>query len=262
MRYEEFAPAPELTHLIACYLSFTVPSHEPEPIHHFVVPDGAVSLVYIRLPHTPQTFFRLVGPRLEALQPPTMPGGIYWGIRLQPGVAGALLPISVPSLRDQVIHVADCAPAFATRVEQALSGIHTIEAAAQVFDAQLLPLAQQALPLDQPIMTGIKALIETYGQAAIAALAAAAHLSERQFLRRFRAVTGLTPKEFARIRRLRAAAIAMAKHSPSLADLAAHSGFSDQSHMAHEFSHLTGLPPTSFAERLRRVQHEQLLAAR
>ena len=81
-------------------------------------------------------------------------------------------------------------------------------------------------------------------------------LGERQLQRRFREAVGLTPKQFARIRRMRETAAGMLRpDARGWAGVAADFGYADQSHLIHEFSQLTGLTPVAFEDRLRRIEH-------
>lgn len=73
--------------------------------------------------------------------------------------------------------------------------------------------------------------------------------SSRHLLTRFRAETGLTPKEAARVARFdrarRALAARVAAGRPAdLAALAATMGFTDQAHLTHEWRAFSGLSPT------------------
>ncbi|HLK21229.1 MAG TPA: helix-turn-helix domain-containing protein [Bryobacteraceae bacterium] len=77
----------------------------------------------------------------------------------------------------------------------------------------------------------------------------------KTFLRRFRADTGLSPKRFARVRRLQR--LLGSVGDPSVADwcaLAAQFGYTDQAHLIHDFRDLTGLTPGAYQPR---SAHEQ-----
>ncbi len=100
------------------------------------------------------------------------------------------------------------------------------------------------------------------GAVRVSALAAETGWSERYLNAQFRAETGLSPKEAARVFRFTAARGRMAEAvvSPSrarlsLADLAAECGYYDQAHLAREFRALAGCPPTQWlAEEFRNIQ--------
>jgi AraC-like DNA-binding protein len=75
-------------------------------------------------------------------------------------------------------------------------------------------------------------------------------LSPRTFTRRFRAQVGLTPKRFARIRRLqRVLAAVEPGHPADWAALAAGHGFCDQAHLIDDFRELTGVTPGGYRPR-------------
>jgi AraC-like DNA-binding protein len=70
---------------------------------------------------------------------------------------------------------------------------------------------------------------------------------------------GLTPKELARIRRFREAAIEAVLAPPQpWVELAAEHGYADQAHLIHEFRRLIGLSPESFRREFRRIAHGTL----
>ena len=78
-------------------------------------------------------------------------------------------------------------------------------------------------------------------------MAAAAHLSVYHFARQFRAATGMPPHQYVIARRVeRAKQLLQAATELSLADVAAHAGFSDQSQFTHHFKRLVGVTPGQF----------------
>jgi AraC family transcriptional regulator len=78
-------------------------------------------------------------------------------------------------------------------------------------------------------------------------IAAVAHLSVYHFARQFRAATGLPPHKFVIRRRVeRARHLLQAGTDLSLAEVAAHVGFSDQSQFSHHFKRLVGVTPGQF----------------
>ncbi len=90
-------------------------------------------------------------------------------------------------------------------------------------------------------------------------VARAAALSLRQLQRRFAAATGLTLREWARVRRLRES---LAQHMTGAdggwSAVAASTGFADHAHLTREFVALTGLPPSAAAKLLSATRHEHV----
>jgi AraC family transcriptional regulator len=78
-------------------------------------------------------------------------------------------------------------------------------------------------------------------------MAAVARLSPYHFARQFKAATGLPPHRYVIARRVeRAKQLLQGGGDPSLAEVAAHAGFSDQSQFCHHFRRLVGVTPGRF----------------
>ncbi len=75
-------------------------------------------------------------------------------------------------------------------------------------------------------------------------------LLPKTFERRFQAHTGLTPKRFARVRRLQRVVQSVSGCSQvDWSAVAAENGYSDQAHFIHDFRDLTGFTPTAYRPR-------------
>ena len=71
--------------------------------------------------------------------------------------------------------------------------------------------------------------------------------SGTHFARQFKAATSLPPHQFVIARRVeRAKQLLQAGTDLSLAEVAAHAGFSDQSQFSHHFKRIVGLTPRQF----------------
>jgi len=85
-------------------------------------------------------------------------------------------------------------------------------------------------------------------------------LLPRTLTRRFVQRVGLTPKRFARVRRLQR--VLRRVRGPGVVDwsaLAAEAGYADQAHLVHDFRDLTGLTPTGYRpQSARRSNHVRI----
>lgn len=84
----------------------------------------------------------------------------------------------------------------------------------------------------------------------VSAITAELGIMPKTFVRRFRRYTGLSPKLFARVRRLQR--VLRSINNPSATDwceIAHRHGYTDQSHFIHDFCNLTGLTPTAYCPR-------------
>jgi AraC family transcriptional regulator len=78
-------------------------------------------------------------------------------------------------------------------------------------------------------------------------MAAVARLSPYHFARQFKRATGLPPYQYVIARRVeRAKQLLRGRNDLSLADVAAHAGFSDQSQLSHHFKRFVGVTPGQF----------------
>lgn len=260
MRYREWLPPEAHRALVQCYWSFELGSGDPPSLEHAIVPDGTVSLAAASPPDGPAGSITVVGPRVTALRLPVFAGLLYSGIRLQPGAAGALLGVPVRSLREQVLPLTALPGARAAQVAAGLAGA---AAGAPWFAAWEAWLARERGPqiVADPVVSAAAARLHaTGGTARIGELAARSGLGERQFRRRFFEATGLTPKEYARMRRLRDACIESLGAQPGgWAAVAAEAGFADQPHLAREFLGTFGWPPSLVQAYLGRIEHVGLV---
>ena len=81
----------------------------------------------------------------------------------------------------------------------------------------------------------------------LAQLAAVVRLNPYHFARQFKAATGLPPHQYVILRRVeRAKQLLQGGSHLSLADIAAHAGFSDQSQFSRHFKRLIGVTPGRF----------------
>jgi AraC-like DNA-binding protein len=204
-----------------------------------VVPDACVDLIW--------TGERLIvagadtGPRLVRLSA----GARLVGVRLRPGVAGAVLALPADELRDDSPDAADVLGRDAVeRLGEWLAGgadPHAVLLASlSRTAAPLSPIAPGAAP-DPLVQAAIRALDRP--AARVAGVAAELGVSARQLQRRVRAAVGYGPKTLARVLRFRRL---QALADGPLVERALDAGYSDQAHMTAEVTALAGMPPVRF----------------
>jgi AraC-like DNA-binding protein len=260
MSYCELAPAPDLAHVVLSYAQFAIAPDARGPIVHEVITDGCISLVYHRNPAQAVTWLKIVGPRLEALRTEVHAGDCFWIVRLSPAACRRVLGCAPASLLNQLLLCSQLLPELTDELLLRLDACRNFAQAIAAYATCLSSLGIKPADIDLEVAASVRLIEASQGQARIAEVAGMVGLSVRQLERRFRAVTGLTPKQFARVRRLRATALALIEGAEiNWAARAAEMGFADQSHLTREFVALTGRSPVSFAEDLARIEHGELV---
>jgi AraC-like DNA-binding protein len=97
-----------------------------------------------------------------------------------------------------------------------------------------------------PIQHCIRHMIHTCDSPRVEDLATGYNISARQLERKFKTITGLTPKSFLRISRFQHALKQYGGNYRSLKDIAYDCGYYDQSHFIHDFKEFSGYEPRNY----------------
>lgn len=269
MYYAELPARPELRPWIAAYWHFRVAVDAGE-IEHTVPLTGGV-LVH----HSSRDpdLLLVTGPRTAPLRTTVRGGDEFWGVHLWPGAASSLLGVEAGSLREGVVPLEElfdrtwCRRLAARLTEipsrgdaEAAERIAAERTATERLDRAWSERAESAGPLDRPVMRAVFLLLRSRGEEPVTRLAEAVGLSPRHFRRRFRAAVGLTPKELARLRRVRSSAAGLVFAGETWVELAADHGYADQAHLVREYRSLLGVTPTDFRRHARRIEHGRILS--
>ena len=254
MHYFEFDPAPPLAAHVSRYWGMTVGAQVPRGFGHQIFPDGCMAIACGRSA-TGEVRSSLVGPRAEPLTVTVNPGDRFWGVSFWPDAGGAVLHEEPRRLHGHLVAPLT-EPVWALTLSRAMAACNDEAAAAGVADEHLAAPVASAAPLDAIVRAAVVALVASNGEMEIAELARGVGLSLRQFERRFGAATGLNPKQFARIRRMRSALAHLLSPSPrTWSEVAADFGYADHSHLVRDFTQLAGLTPSEAAARVRSIVH-------
>jgi AraC-like DNA-binding protein len=246
MFYREQPLPPETAHAALCVWSFALEPADPAFVEHKVPPDGTTNLLVALTPEG-QAFRRLVGPSIAATHIPVAQGWRYVGLRLRPEAAEA---------------VTGRAPGTLVGASDALAGcdaiIADLEACAREPDAPLRPdrivAALAEVSTDPIVAAAVDALIANGGTGPIGRLAEASGLGARQFRRRFESATGLSPKQFASVQRVRRALI-LSLECPSWSEVAVDSGYADQAHLSRAVRSRFGISPRQIGGYINGIRH-------
>ncbi len=260
MSYREAAPSADVSHLVFSFWEFMTAKEDFGSIEHEIFPDGCISLYYHRNEKFNLRRLAFSGLFLESVTTTVFPGDVFWGMRISPASCANVLRVNPANFRTVKMTEAEKFPHLTEGLLEKLNACETFDEAVGDYQTHLGKLNFGQSFSDEKVAQALKIIEESSGEIKIAELAKELNLSMRQFERRFKAVSGLTPKQFARTRRLRATAVALVENTEiNWADRAAEMGFADQSHLTHEFVSVTKRSPNSFAEKVSQIKHGKLV---
>jgi AraC-like DNA-binding protein len=196
-----------------------------------VVPDACVDLIW-------------AGRRLSVAGPDTRPhivtlepGSRLVGVRLRPGVAGAVLGLPASELRDVSTDATDV---LGRDVVEAL-----LETLASGADPHALLARAVELRGVRELDPIVSAAVVALGRprARVGPVAAELGVSARHLQRRVSDAVGYGPKMLARVLRFRRL---QALQGAPLVEMALDAGYADQAHMTAEVTRLAGVSPVRF----------------
>jgi AraC-like DNA-binding protein len=237
--YREFAPSPPLHALLACRWL-----REPEDASAdstLILPDGCVDLIWR------DGELALAGLDSAARWSPVRPGTPIAGIRLRPGVAGAVFGLPASELLDVQVPLEELIGPSAARFSERLAAAPGHDAEHLLLEGLVAAALADRSP-DPLVLAATRRL--GFPGSRVDELAYALGISERQLRRRFHAAVGYGPKTLDRVlrfRRLVSQAQAVSEGEVDLARLAADLGYADQAHMSRDSVRLTGMPPARLA---------------
>jgi AraC-like DNA-binding protein len=225
------------------YISHYWLSRDNREERYTVLPDGAVDLVLVS--DGVSGHAHVYGTTTASRDVALLKGVHYLGVRFRPGQSRHFL-------RAAAVELTDTCEAAAGLLAFELRDIPERLATVPVFDrldAALVRHLQDCPPSTSALDAAIQALAAAGGDLPVSQAAAVYGKSQRQFERQFLQTVGVGPKLYARIERFQRAARLVSASTQSLAEIAAALGYSDQSHMSHEFRRFAGLPPAAHARR-------------
>jgi AraC-like DNA-binding protein len=265
-------PAPPLRELVEhLWLFSDVPPHARERI----VPSGTFELVInleddeIRIYDSPEARHsrRFSGALLSGAYSTffvidTQVHASIMGVHFKPGGAHPFLDWRADELSDSHVDLDAVWGPAAELLRERLCEARTAADRFELLERALVERLGDARTERGRVQYAIERLADG---AKVATTADEVGLCHRRFIQVFSGEVGMTPKVFGRVQRFqRALSLMKCARSPSWAELATHSGYSDQSHMIREFVALSGLSPADYfclkSERVK-VNHVPLAAA-
>lgn len=193
------------------------------------------------------------------MYPPVYRGARIWGIRLWPDAIKPVLGVQALDIRD---HFGALPASAAGRLAGLSTSVPDSDDPDVVFssiDGWMSALVVNVPEVDARVRAAIREIVARRGEGSLQEVASAAAIGLRQLQRLFPGATGLTLREYARVRRLREAlALRLAPDAPHWSAIAADTGFVDHSHLTREFVALAGVVPSRAESQLRLTAHQRV----
>ena len=153
--------------------------------------------------------------------------------------------IPMSELADRMVPLSDLGDREIAGLTARLGELNSWEHRLDLVEAFVVERLKRSSTFDPAVGWAFERLAASSGRERISAISGRLEWSRRKTVERFRKDLGLPPKAVARIIRFNTArVIAQQTADPDWADIAVACGYSDQAHLAREFSALAGSPPT------------------
>jgi AraC-like DNA-binding protein len=246
MIYQEVALPDPLRTIALCAWLFTIEADDPSEVMHSVPPDGTTNLLLFRFPDgTLQPL--LVGPSLAAETIPITRGSTFAGLRLRPEAASCVTGEPPRLQPPQTLPLNGALAGLWLDLVDLMNG--------QTDWGRTTATLEIRQPADPAISLAVSLLLASSGRTTMEELSAQLRLSRRQVRRRFNAATGISPKQYAGVLRLRHALI-LSLVEPDWADVALAAGFADQPHLARNIKGKFGAATGRVSGYLGGIRHE------
>lgn len=166
-------------------------------------------------------------------------------VHFRPGGAYPFLGISLSDLENDYVGLDDIWGPAGTELHERLIGAPTTDARFAILETFLLSRPWPSVRRHPGVAAAVAA-IEANPSIQMADIRDLVGMTTKRLIAAFRTEIGLSPKAYARIRRLQAALRLLG--SVSGAEVAAEVGYFDQAHFVREFRSFTGMTPTHYTE--------------
>lgn len=184
----------------------------------------------------------LAGPHARATVIDTTEQRWLAAVEFRLGGAGRFFSVPMSEACDQVVNLENLWGRQGTLIRERLLEAPTPPARFQVLEEMLL---QCLAPKHDPAIS--YAIILLQRGVPVAEVVRRLGLLPRTFVRRFSGQVGITPKRFARVRRLQRVLRSLRNSAEvDWCALAAEHGYFDQAHLVHEFRELADITPTGY----------------
>ena len=238
--YRQFAPRPELAHLVD---AFWLRSNQDADVEALILPDGCIDLV-LRANGSGRALFASAL-TTEPYRVSSRAGSWFVGVRFKPGMSRVVLDVAPAECRDEPVEATSFDASFG-ELSRRLGDVTSPERALALLETEVLQRARvHARRGPPPRVSQALAWLASASPPRGFELARTIGVAERSLHRDLVAWTGLPPKVLARILRMQRATQLIGQLP--LAAAALEAGYSDQSHMTRSLKQVLGRTPAQIA---------------
>jgi len=257
-KYYIIPPPAELAYYVRAYWVFEGSGIGDQPYVYRSMADACAEIVFhykSNWPRISETNQIIPGTdKVAALQSPTAryqrfvtnsDFGIF-GAYIYPYAIPDLFNLSASELSNQMPSFADCIGKNGRSLQERILHANDNHERASILSAFLTKQLRQKAQKPTTIHACIKQIIHSPGPSRIDKIASDFCISARQLERKFKTITGYSPKHFSRISRFQQALRNYGGNYKSLTDIAYDCGYYDQSHFIHDFREFSGYEPGNY----------------
>ena len=251
-------------------------SYEPDHKTERILPTGTLELA-INLRQNEQRFYDAERPENcthlsgavvsgasgRGFAPDAPEEAFIIGVHFKPGGAFPFLGLPAGDLADTHVDLETLWGRSAGRLRERLCEARTSAERFQSLQEALLSRLCHGVEQHYAVTAALEMFAKNLAGPRVKEAAKYLGLSQRRFIQVFKAEVGLTPKLFSRIQRFQQTRT-LIQQNPSInwADLAVALGYFDQSHLIREFLEFSGLSPTDYINRHKRLMEPNILFKR
>lgn len=259
MIYEESAPSPAFAPFVERYWAFSLEGADPDRIDHIIVPDGTTTLSLTQQSNGGWAM-NLAGPSVVARRIVVERGARYCGVRFRAGAVPAFLGIKMAPMVEQRFPVNMVVPDLMAELH-ACPQVHGMSEFIEAFETGARARAARSVQLDTAVCALVQILADNDGSVPLGTVMADFEVGARQLRRRFVTQTGLTPKTYSRLRRVRRACVDLVELARGqVAAVSFDHGFADQPHFSREIRAVFDMSPQLIQAYLQQIRHHNVEA--
>jgi len=190
----------------------------------------------------------LVGPHTEYFVIDTAEQQCVMGVHFRPGGGFPFLLMPADEMHGQQVALGDLWGGFARELRERLLALDSMNARFELLEAALLRQVRRPLGFHPAVRYAIREF-GARSRRTVADVVEETGLSARRFIEVFRAQVGMSPKQYSRVRRFQRIVQGLGmERDIDWCGVALDAGYSDQSHLIHDFRAISGISPGVWAE--------------